>query len=49
MTCGDGLASQPAGKGEVPLALGGGRAVTQSLGLTHTHTLTRAVTCHSKK
>lgn len=43
MTCGDGLAAHPAGKGEVPLALGGGRAVTQSLGLTHTHTHPR---CH---
>lgn len=38
MPCGDGLASHPTGKGEVPLALGGGRAVTQSPGLAHTHT-----------
>lgn len=43
MTSGDGLASHPTGKGEVPLALGGGRAVTQFLGLTHTHTHPR---CH---
>lgn len=47
MSCGDGQAAHPTGKGEVPLAPGGGRAVTQSPGLAHTHT--RAVTCHSKK
>lgn len=38
MSCRDGLASHPTGKGEVPLAPGGGRAVTQSPGLAHTHT-----------
>lgn len=38
MSCGDRLASHPTGKGEAPLAPGRGRAVTQSLGLAHTHT-----------